>query len=121
MVDFNKLFEELRTLTPEQRQQRQDEQDRLWREQMQQRIDALAAQVAAAVGASSLSPEDRRFLESLELKTQRTEPFTHLLGGELLNLTERQLGWLRDLARRAEKQMPERTVLTRAQRYGAMR
>lgn len=109
----------MRNQTPQERERQRGEHEARWQRQTQERIDRVRAQVAQAAARGDLTPEERRLVESLDRKARRSDPFTGCTGGELLSLTERQVGWLNDITSRRETPRP--VPGSRAARYGRHR
>lgn len=118
MVDFNKLLEETRNLSPQERARRQAERDAGWEARAKGLITDRQAQIEKAARLQGLNVDEKRFITSLQLRAQREDPLTGHAGGELLALSDPQLDWLRRLATR---EVPRPAPGTRAHRYGRER
>ncbi|MEJ8837606.1 hypothetical protein [Ramlibacter sp. AN1133] len=120
MVDFNKLLEEMRTRTPEQAAQAREEVEASYERQTQAQIDTLTEQVRKAETLLPvLTPDERRFVASMQLRADRPGRYTKRAGGDLLSLSDGQKEYLQRLALRA--QQPRPAPGSRAERYGRQR
>jgi hypothetical protein len=121
MVDFAKLLEATRDLTPEERAQQQAERQAEWDARMKALIADRAAKIDAACAVDGLTTKERSFLESLQRQALRTDRGGSS-GGELLAMSDPQVRWLDGLAARAQASPAAQAVPgTRAYRYGRQR
>ena len=97
MVDFRKLM----TRTPEERRADLDRATRDYEEREDRKLATRLEQVKAALGLANLNDRETSFLRSLQFKTTRPDNICGRMGGELLYLSDPQVKWLQDLAKRA--------------------
>jgi hypothetical protein len=120
VVDFNRLLEDLRSQSPEQRRASRDEMEARLEAHTQAQIAQRTAQIVRALGVPCLEGKERRFIEDLKRMAERSDRLLGLMGGELLGLTDNQLGWLDRIAARAEvatETLAPKESLSRAQRF----
>lgn len=113
MVDFKKILDEIANKTPEQREQERLrwEQERLERDQ--ETIKVRQAQIANLTEKSAeLDEWGKDFVSSLQHKGNAFDPISHLAGGELLYLSDKQLTQIARLSAEVEAKLaPSRKPL----------
>jgi hypothetical protein len=126
MVDFNAMFKKLANETPEERVARAEQRDREHEEWVGQRIREKSVLIDSCITHRlARSPKEEEFLAQLQHKAASVSCLHGIRGGDLLGLSDAQVGWLKDIASRVPQHRSPpgavadaaATPMTRAQRY----